>query len=231
MFLADWDDVLFLHFALHPRDLQSAVPFELDLRDGRVYVSLVAFTQRRLRPAFGGRFAQALAAPLSDHAFLNVRTYVRHRNESGIYFLAEWIPNRLAAWIGPRMYGLPYKLGRLAYRHDPAAGSFDAAVRAAGASFHCSAAPRCVGATPQVAPPDSLTEFLLERYIAFTHHHGVRRRFAVRHAPWMQVPMTPRISDSSLLGQVGPWFTRAELCGAQASAGVKDVTISRPCRC
>src|ERR1700720_156490 len=60
LFVADWDDVLFLHFEVHPRDLQSAVPFELDLRDGRAYLSLVAFTQRRLRPAFGGRLARSL---------------------------------------------------------------------------------------------------------------------------------------------------------------------------
>jgi len=31
----------------------------------------------------------------------------------GIFFIAEWIPNRLAVLIGPRMYGLPYRLGRL----------------------------------------------------------------------------------------------------------------------
>src|SRR5206468_5090839 len=106
--------------------------FELDLRDGQAYVSLVAFTQRRLRPAFGGRVAAMLASPLADHAFLNVRTYVRHRGEAGIFFIAEWIPNRLAAWIGPRTYGLPYRLGQLYYAHDPAAGRFAGVVRAVG---------------------------------------------------------------------------------------------------
>src|SRR5438067_894904 len=81
LFFAEWLDVVFIHFELEPRVLQSSVPFDLDLRDGRAYVSLVAFTQRRLRPAFGGRLAALFAAPLADHAFLNVRTYVRHGGE------------------------------------------------------------------------------------------------------------------------------------------------------
>ena len=115
LFLADWDDVLFVHFAIDPTTLRPHVPFPLDLFRGRAYVSLVCFTQRRLRPRVGGRLAALLSAPLAEHAFLNVRTYVRRAGGRGIYFLAEWIPNRLAALVGPPMYGLPYRLGRLRY--------------------------------------------------------------------------------------------------------------------
>ena len=54
LFLADWTDVLFVHFAVDPAVLQPHVPFDLDLFRGRAYVSLVAFTQRNLRPRVGG---------------------------------------------------------------------------------------------------------------------------------------------------------------------------------
>src|SRR3954469_204377 len=113
LFVADWLDAVFIHFAVVPAALQPYVPFELDTRDGVAYVSLVAFTQRRLRPSIGGRIAEVLSAPLACHEFLNVRTYVRVDGEVGIHFLAEWIPNRLAALLGPPMYGLPYRVGRL----------------------------------------------------------------------------------------------------------------------
>src|SRR6185369_13119824 len=83
--------------------------------DGSAYVSLVAFTQSRLRPIWGGRLAEMLSAPLAQHEFLNVRTYVRHEDEQGIFFMTEWIPNRVAAFVGPRTYGLPYRLGRMTY--------------------------------------------------------------------------------------------------------------------
>ncbi len=52
------------------------------------YVSLVAFTMRGLRPRLGGA---ALLKPIATHEFLNVRTYVKHRGERGIYFLADGV--------------------------------------------------------------------------------------------------------------------------------------------
>src|SRR5262245_45244876 len=115
LFVADWIDALFVHFAVEPEALRPLVPLDLDCLDGRAYVSLVAFTQRNLRPTVGGALAAWLATPLASHEFLNVRTYVRHGDTRGIFFLAEWIPNRLAALIGPRTYGLPYRLGKLSY--------------------------------------------------------------------------------------------------------------------
>src|SRR5687767_4543762 len=123
LFLADWTDVLFVHFAVDPAVLQPHVPFALDLFRGRAYVSLVAFTQRNLRPRIGGRLAALLARPLATHEFLNVRTYVRCGRERGIYFLAEWIPNRSAVLVGPSMYWLPYRLARMHYRSDTRPGA------------------------------------------------------------------------------------------------------------
>src|SRR3954466_5107482 len=114
MFVADWTGVVFIHFRIDPRFLAPIVPFQLDTIDGDAYFSLVAFTQRRLRPSVGGRVAAWLSAPLAEHEFLNLRAYVRVNGERAIYFISEWIPNRLAALIGPRTYGLPYRLGALA---------------------------------------------------------------------------------------------------------------------
>src|SRR5688500_16778179 len=132
LFTADWRDAVFIHFEVDPCALQRAVPFDLDTRDGRAYVSLVAFTQRNLRPAMGGAVAAWLVSPMAHHEFLNLRTYVRVGRERGIHFLAEWIPNRLAILVGPRTYGLPYRLGRLRYRADVSDGSIAGRVAARG---------------------------------------------------------------------------------------------------
>src|SRR5438045_9682685 len=101
LFLADWCEALFVQFHADARQLQSMIPFELDLRGGEAFVSLVAFTQRRLRYARGGRIAALLAAPLAQHEFLNLRTYIHVDRQPAIYFLCELLPNRLAALIGP----------------------------------------------------------------------------------------------------------------------------------
>src|SRR5437868_5384556 len=87
LFIADWERVLMIHYELDPDALQRVVPFDLDLRCGRAFASAVAFTMRGMRPRFGGRLGAWLLRPIATHEFLNVRTYVRHKGESGIYFL------------------------------------------------------------------------------------------------------------------------------------------------
>ena len=118
LFTADWRGAVFAHFAIERAHLQPSIPFELDTREGHAYVSLVAFTQSNLRPSISGPVAAWLITPLARHEFLNLRTYVRVGDLRGIYFIAEWIPNRLAVLLGPRTYGLPYRLGRLHYEVD-----------------------------------------------------------------------------------------------------------------
>src|SRR3954447_9973307 len=51
-FLGDWAGATFVHFEVPPELLQKEVPFPLHLRRGAAYVSLVAFTMRRMRPAW-----------------------------------------------------------------------------------------------------------------------------------------------------------------------------------
>ncbi|HEY8666310.1 MAG TPA: DUF2071 domain-containing protein, partial [Tepidisphaeraceae bacterium] len=226
---ADWRDAAFLHFRVDPAALQPLVPFALDLRDGLAYVSLVAFTQRRLRPKVAGRLAALLCRPLADHAFLNLRTYVRVHDEPGIYFLAEWIPNALAAYLGPRLYGLPYRLAQVRYDIDAAAYRGDIREGADGLSFSAdiSAAP----AAPSDKAPaadDPETEFLLERYSAFTLCRGITRRFRILHTPWPRVPITATFDDLSLLRRQGDWTHALEFCCAHYSPGVSDVEIGRP---
>jgi uncharacterized protein YqjF (DUF2071 family) len=216
LFLADWLNVVFMHFRADSKALQQIVPLELDRFDGDAYISLVAFTQSRLRFSRGGRWMELFTAPLAQHEFLNVRTYVRHGDVRGIYFLAEWIPNRLAVLIGPRMYGLPYRLGRLRYQNDWRLKEMRGEVKAAGRSLVYSARPRCTEF--QKATSGSLDAFLLERYTAFTHRDGVIRRFDVAHAPWPIVPVDAKVNLD------------ARICAAHFAPGVHDVAISPPRR-
>ena len=214
MFLADWLDVLFVHFAVEPEVLQPCVPFPLDLYRGRAYVSLVAFTQRRPAPAPAGGSRRWRAVHWREHEFLNVRTYVRHGRERGIYFLAEWIPNRLACLVGPRMYGLPYRLARSRYRCLATAGRFgryDGAVAAPTGRLAWTA-PRTRGeGTPGRR---GLEHFLLERYTAYTRRGPEPLRFRVWHEPWLRVRARVSLGDTSLLEAAFPWFRAAQAAGA-----------------
>lgn len=230
LFLADWIEAVFIHYDVDPIAFQAQVPYDLDLRDGRAYVSLVAFTMDRLRPARLGRTAALLLAPIARHSFLNVRTYVRHRGEPGIYFIAEWLPNRLAVLLGPRTFGLPYRLGRLDYGHDRRTDRLTGTVAASSTDGRLSydATPTCSGL--ESCKPGSIDEFLLERYTAFTRRGRTRLLFRVQHAPWPQSAVDVRVDDDRLLQQSGRWIERAVLIGGNYSPGVTDVSIGPPCR-
>jgi uncharacterized protein YqjF (DUF2071 family) len=227
LLVARWDRAIFIHYEPEPDSLQRCVPFQLDLRDGRAFVSIVAFTLLRMRPRIGGRIGEWLLEPIGTHGFLNVRTYVRHSGEPGIHFLAEWLSNALAVRLGPRTFGLPYRLGHLNYEHNQNDGVLRGRVQAkqgqlayygdmpTGKAIACDA--------------ESLTEFLLERYTAFTEHRRRRRFFRVWHPPWPQLPVDLTVSADDLMAATGDWWLDAHKVGATYSPGV-DVWMGRPHR-
>jgi hypothetical protein len=230
LFLADWLRAVFIHYAIPAAELQRDVPFELDLHNGAAYVSLVAFTMRGMRPFRGGRFAAWLFQPIASNDYLNVRTYVRHNGEPGIYFLSEWMNNRFSVRLGPLMFGLPYRFGELTYQHREDSGILTGAVREKipGPAFAYEAILRKSPFVP--CPAGSLDEFLLERYTAFTAHKNKRRLFRIWHQPWNQQPIRVSVSDNRLLSGVWPWFSAATPAGANYSPGARDVWMGRPHR-
>ena len=232
LFLADWVDVLMVHLEVDPVALQRATPFPLDLFDGRAFVSLVFFTMRRMRPRRGGRIGEWLLRPIATHEFLNVRTYVDCDGEPGIHFLAEWLPNAFSVRVGPPIFGLPYRLGRLAYRHNLGAehrlsGQVTDAPTGTALAYRGELGSH-TGFIPCAA--GSLDEWLMERYTAFTHRRGVSRFFRVWHPPWRQVPACVELTDHSLLCSNWPWLAGAPIIGANYSPGFRDVWVGRPNR-
>src|ERR1035438_5220074 len=83
LFVAGWHRVLMIHFEVDAQELQRDVPFQLELFEGRAFVSTVAFTMCGMRPRLGGKVAAWFFRPIATHDFLNVRTYVRQGGERG----------------------------------------------------------------------------------------------------------------------------------------------------
>jgi uncharacterized protein YqjF (DUF2071 family) len=230
LFLADWLRPVFIHYEVPAAALQHDVPFELDLHDGKAYVSMVAFTMRRMRPFRGGYITEWMLKPIANNAFLNVRTYVRHSGEPGIYFLTEWMNNPISVHLGPVTFGLPYRFGKLNYQHRHEEKILSGNVRetAHGPALDYEATLKNPLFAP--CPADSLHEFLLERYTAFTAHKSTRRFFRIWHEPWKQQPIQIRVTDLRLLEIVWPWFADAKLAAANYSPGARDVWMGRPHR-
>jgi uncharacterized protein YqjF (DUF2071 family) len=232
LFTCAWLQVLMIHFELEAKTLQREVPFDLDLYDGRAFVSLVAFTMRDLRPKLGGHVMAWLFRPIASHQFLNVRTYVRHDGEPGIHFLAEWLSNWLAVKLGPATFGLPYRQGRIGYHHNVSTGVFHGRVSdPRGTSTLAFRAGQADPATCEPCAAGSLSEWLMERYTAFNSAGRCQRFFRVWHPPWPQCPVSVTLENTTLLAQTWFWISQAQCIGGNYSPGFDRVWMGRPHLC
>ncbi len=234
LFIADWERALMIHYEVDPERLQAAVPFDLDLYDGRAYVSLVAFTMRGMRPRFGGRISEWLLKPIATNDFLNVRTYVRHCGEPGIFFMTEWLNNRLSVALGPDVFGLPYRFAKIRYHHgsqlrDAEQLHFSGRVDN-GAGQGTLAYTGTSGGEPNfvACERESFDEWLMERYTAYTSMRGNARFFRIWHAPWEQMRVGIHVQNCSLVTARWPLLANARLVGANYSPGAFGVWMGWP---
>ncbi len=228
LFVSDWRDFLFVNFSVPPEMLQPHVPFALDLHEGRAFVSLVSFDLNRIHVKSHELATRWLLRPVSDHAFLNVRTYVVHEGKPGICFLAEWIPNPLSLICGPLTYGLPYRLGRFEREKRDCDGVGHVVVRDPRRDETLALTYPTNRDNLRPCEPGSADEFLLERYTAYTFRGKVRRRFDVAHAPWQMRRADWVRYEPELVTRAFPWFRVATLHSAQVSPGVDDVQMGYP---
>ena len=158
-----------------------------------------------------------LFKPIATHHFLNVRTYVKHKGEAGIFFMREWLSSRMAAHLGPWSFGLPYHFGRIEYRND-FEQEYRGRVEASGDAFSYCATLMTSKIGNSAA--GSLDEFLLERYTAFTQSGRHRRFFRIWHEPWQQVAARVEIVTDDLIRATERWWRNAHCVGANYSSGV-----------
>lgn len=229
LFIADWRDLFFLHFEVDKEVLQREVPYPLDLFEGRAFVSLVSFGLERLRLFEAPTLTEALFAPFTRSHFLNVRAYVKHAGEPGIYFMQEFLSNKLSIPFGRPLYGLPYHYAAANREIDRADGRMDLELNAPDQRHLTVRAAFDVAERPEPCEAGSLTEFLLERYTAYTCHRGIKRRFRIWHPPWQQRTVAFQENNDGLLNAQGHWFQNADPIGGHYAVLGKDVWMGRPC--
>jgi hypothetical protein len=103
-----WSDVLFLHFEVDAHELQTKVPFPIDLFEGKAVVSIVPFAMGRIRFPF-----LPVIPWLSRLLELNLRTYVTVSGKPCVYFFildANHLPGVLVART---FFQLPYRLRKM----------------------------------------------------------------------------------------------------------------------
>jgi uncharacterized protein YqjF (DUF2071 family) len=177
--LQSWRGLLFLHWPVPYAVVRPTVPAALpiDLRDGKAWVSVVAFDIATARPPLvpgGGGL---------DFLETNARTYVRlPGGEPGVWFFSLDASSRVAVAGARLAYGLPYHHARMARERDGDAEVYRSARRgpeAPGLEVRYR-----VGDPLGTAIPGSLDAFLVERYALQVARRGGISTVRVRHDPY-----------------------------------------------
>jgi uncharacterized protein YqjF (DUF2071 family) len=109
-FYQEWNNAIFLHWEVDINELKKFVPkeLEIDLFNEKPIVSVVAFTMEKIRPKNLPPFS-----PISDFDEINIRTYVKFNNKSGVYFLSIEGSKYLSCKIAKQMSELPYRFSQM----------------------------------------------------------------------------------------------------------------------
>ena len=165
-----WSHVLFLSYSVSADVLQQRLPksLEVDTWDGKGWLSIVPFHMS------GIRFRGLPSVPWTDLWELNLRTYVRWRDQPGILFFTLDTDSRLGQWIATRFFHLPYRVWKMSGRVMDGSYQFEAEQ-----SFKLSVE---IGQTVESAAFD---HWITDRYSLFTcSRRGQLYRGDVEHQPW-----------------------------------------------
>lgn len=165
-----WRDVLFLNYKIDPALIQDRLPtpLEVDTFKGSAYLSIVPFRMSDIR------FPWTPILPFSDLWEINLRTYVRYGEYSGVYFFTLDTDHHLAQWIANTFFHLPYRYRFL--RGDIRKGKY---FFESPGSFEIEAG---LSKVPIVV--DDYHHWMTERYCLFTDYKGKVWRGDNFHIPW-----------------------------------------------
>lgn len=106
---AKWHDLIMANYEISPELLERRVPAgtELDLQDGKCFVSLVGFM------FLDTRVMGFLVPGHVNFEEVNLRFYVRRESQGetrrGVVFIKEIVPRSAIAMVARRLYGEPYE--------------------------------------------------------------------------------------------------------------------------
>ena len=196
-----WCDLAFLHWTVDPSQIQPLLPagLELDTFDGKAWLGVVPFRMEAVRLRFSPNIPGLSAFPE-----LNVRTYARAGNRTGVWFLSFDATNRVAVRGARFLLNLPYYDAEIIVEHRGDAIAYRSRRVHAGATpaeFVASYAP--AGAVYE-AKPGTLDYFLVERYCLFlVNQSGELGYLDVHHHPWALQPATVRIETNTMAAASG----------------------------
>jgi uncharacterized protein YqjF (DUF2071 family) len=196
-----WRSLLFLHWVVPLERLRALVPepLAIDTFAGRAYVGLIPFAMSDVRPR------RPLPPVPTARAFLetNLRTYVTHGGQPGIWFFSLEAASSLAV-LGARLsFGLPYFRARMTMAREEALVRYRSVRRWPRPKPAGLDVAYTVRDPLGAAQPGTLEHFLVERYTLFARRRGRLLRGQVRHTPYPLRRAEVITLDETLLAAAG----------------------------
>lgn len=183
-FYQEWNDVLFLHWQTDIEELRKFVPeeLEIDLFEGKPWVSVVAFAMEKIRPRYMPAFA-----PISNFLEINVRTYIKKKGKTGVYFLSMEGGKNLSCQVAKSISKLPYRYSTIRREKQ----FYDSS----NAEFEDQLNVQFTIGEPATTKTD-LELWLTERYALFQDDGSYINEYEIHHKEWPLKTLT--ISDMAL---------------------------------
>jgi len=171
-FYQEWNNAIFLHWQVELNDLEKFVPkeLEIDLFEGKPWISIVAFTMEKIRPKNLPSFP-----PISDFDEINIRTYVKLNHKTGVYFLSIEGGKFLSCKIAKGISELPYrysKIKRTQNQYQSCNSEFDDKLDIE----------YTIG--KEIKEKSKLDKWLTERYALFQDTDQSINEFEIHHLEW-----------------------------------------------
>lgn len=220
----NWVNLLFLHWRVDATAVRRLVPreLEIDTFDGSAWVGLVPFRME------ASRFTGVPRLPgLRDFFECNVRTYVRYRGRSGVWFLSLDAERLLPVLGGRWLWSLNYIHSRFSVRRCESGTSVDYRVHRRRGPWPA-AKTHVVWRPGDILPSaerGSIQHFLTERYWLFTRRRGRVLGGEVLHRPWPLRAAALEHLDDGLVAAAGLRVTGPPLAWASDLLEVEGVAL------
>lgn len=174
-----WKYLTFMHWEVSAKVLSSYIPngMELDLFEGKAYIGLIPFLMSDVHP----RLLFPLSI-ISDFPEFNVRTYVKVKNKSGVFFLTLDAQSYISCLYAPYAFGLPYNYSKGSIKVDNKKYTWRSTRSKKG--FELSGCSEIKSAKMTLSK-GSLEEFLFERYCLFSIRKNKIYIGYIKHDPWI----------------------------------------------
>jgi uncharacterized protein YqjF (DUF2071 family) len=107
-----WSNVVFIHQEVDVNSLAKLIPspLELDLHQGKAYISFVGFLMKDIKPL--GLFAAPYFDSMKE---FNLRTYIKYKNQTAVYFFSLDATKSLLIEIARKFFMLNYLKASIHY--------------------------------------------------------------------------------------------------------------------